>query len=118
MNMRKLGRLLADERRRSGLTQAKVAARLRTTQSAVSRMESGDVKPGIDVLDRFAQALGRPIPITLGELNAEPTREELRGRVRRVLGSYVFNPWERGPTASEALSLEADGLTREFFEGT
>lgn len=44
----------------SGLTQAQVAQRMGTTQSAVARLESGTARhsPSISTLRRYAQALG------------------------------------------------------------
>jgi transcriptional regulator with XRE-family HTH domain len=44
----------------SGLTQAEVAARVGTTQSAIARLESGAAQhsPSISTLQRYAQALG------------------------------------------------------------
>src|SRR3989304_5764342 len=47
-------------RAEAGLTQADVAARIGTTQSAVARLESADVKhsPSIATLKRYASALG------------------------------------------------------------
>lgn len=88
-----------------------------TTQAAVSRIESGRTLPSLIVLERFARATGKPMKLVLGEPSGLPNRNELRRRVRRVLGDYEFNPWERGPAAAEAESLIADGLTRERFEG-
>lgn len=47
-------------RSEAGLTQAEVAARTGTTQSAVARLESGSAKhsPSIATLQRYAGALG------------------------------------------------------------
>lgn len=47
-------------RAESGLTQAEVAARAGTTQSAIARLESGSRKhsPSIATLQRYADALG------------------------------------------------------------
>lgn len=44
----------------SGLTQAQVAERVGTTQSAIARLESGTAKhsPSIATLQRYARALG------------------------------------------------------------
>jgi transcriptional regulator with XRE-family HTH domain len=47
-------------RTEAGLTQAEVAARTGTTQSAVARLESGSAQhsPSIATLQRYARALG------------------------------------------------------------
>jgi transcriptional regulator with XRE-family HTH domain len=89
-----------------------------TTQSAISRIEAGRTLPSVPFLERFARATGRPLRVVFGEEEAPESREARRERVRRVLGSYRFNPWERGPTQAEARTLIADGLTRERFEGS
>ncbi len=116
MNASTLGVKLASERRGAGLTQSDLAARMGTTQSVISRIESGRVTPTLEMIERYARALGRPLTLVFGAAEENPSREALRGRVRRVLGDYVFDPWDRNPTESEARSLIADGLTRESFE--
>ncbi len=51
-------RHLAERRRAAGLSQADVAERMRTSQSAVARLEAnrGDLR--LSTLERYAQALG------------------------------------------------------------
>ncbi len=51
----------------SGLTQAQVAARTGTTQSAIARLESGARKhsPSIATLQRYASALGYRLEVRL-----------------------------------------------------
>ncbi|HYM91461.1 MAG TPA: helix-turn-helix domain-containing protein [bacterium] len=51
-------RALSAARRAAGLTQAALAARLGTTQSAIARLERGEVAPTITTLSRLADALG------------------------------------------------------------
>jgi transcriptional regulator with XRE-family HTH domain len=87
-----------------------------TTQSAVSRAESGWVAASAEFIERFARAVGTPITITFGQVGAaKPSRSNARKRVRRATGGYRFDPWLRSPTPAEARSLEADGLSRERF---
>jgi transcriptional regulator with XRE-family HTH domain len=54
-------------RAEAGLTQAEVAARAGTTQSAIARLESGAHKhsPSIATLQRYARALGYRLEIRL-----------------------------------------------------
>ena len=54
-------------RAEAGLTQAEVAARVGTTQSAIARLESGARKhsPSIATLQRYARALGYRLEIKL-----------------------------------------------------
>jgi transcriptional regulator with XRE-family HTH domain len=47
----------------AGLTQAQVAERVGTTQSAIARLESGAGKPSVATLQRYASALGCRIEI-------------------------------------------------------
>src|SRR4030065_1029397 len=51
----------------SGLTQAELAARVGTTQSAIARLESGTPKhsPSIVTLQRYARAMGYRVEIKL-----------------------------------------------------
>ena len=54
-------------RAEAGLTQAEVAARIGTTQSAVARLESAESRhsPSIATLQRYAKALGYTVQIRL-----------------------------------------------------
>jgi transcriptional regulator with XRE-family HTH domain len=53
---------LAEVRIRIGLSQTEAAARMRTSQSSLSRLEAaGDVDPRISTLERFAHALNARI---------------------------------------------------------
>jgi DNA-binding XRE family transcriptional regulator len=53
-----LSRLLRDVRERRHLTQTKAAALLKTSQSRLARMESGDPSVSLDLLVRGLFALG------------------------------------------------------------
>jgi len=46
---------------RRGLTQTAVAARMGTSEAAVSRLESGEVDPEISTAERYAAALGKRV---------------------------------------------------------
>jgi transcriptional regulator with XRE-family HTH domain len=54
-------------RAEAGLTQAEVAERIGTTQSAVARLESAEPKhsPSIATLQRYAKALGYTVQVKL-----------------------------------------------------
>jgi DNA-binding XRE family transcriptional regulator len=56
---------LIEARTRAKLTQAEVASRMGTTESAISRLESGRVKPSTRTLERYAQATGHKLQIRL-----------------------------------------------------
>jgi len=59
-----LARALIEARTRAGLTQAQLAKRMKTTQSAVARMESGRVRPSTKTLEKVARATGTRLKIT------------------------------------------------------
>jgi transcriptional regulator with XRE-family HTH domain len=59
--------VLLAARARSGLTQAEIAARMGTTQSAVARLESGKTKPSLRTLEKFAAATGSRLTVALEE---------------------------------------------------
>ncbi len=52
-------------RMRAHLSQAEVANLMGTTESAVSRLESGRVKPSTRTLERYAKATGHKLHISL-----------------------------------------------------
>jgi transcriptional regulator with XRE-family HTH domain len=57
-------RLLADltaRRQAAGLSQTEVAARMRTSQSAVARLEAGEGDLRMSTLERYAAAIGSDI---------------------------------------------------------
>ncbi|ESW61615.1 MAG: hypothetical protein Q27BPR15_05380 [Rhodobacter sp. CACIA14H1] len=49
----------------SGLTQAELAERMGTTQSAIARLESGRVSPTVETLQKYARALGKRLKIEM-----------------------------------------------------
>lgn len=51
-------------RARAGLSQAQLARRMKTTQSAIARLESGRAKPSTRTLARFAAATGHRLKIS------------------------------------------------------
>ena len=56
---------LVRARTSAGLTQAEVAERMGTTQSAVARLESGRPLPSTRTLQRYARATGSKLRIML-----------------------------------------------------
>jgi transcriptional regulator with XRE-family HTH domain len=67
---------MLDARSRSGLTQAQIARRMKTTQTAVARLESGRVKPSTRTLERFAKATGHRLVIAFEPLAKGKSRKE------------------------------------------
>lgn len=55
---RRLLRELAAKRERAGITQKDVAARMHTSQSAVARIERGEIDAKLSTVERYATAIG------------------------------------------------------------
>ena len=58
------GKLLADARRRAGLTQAELAKRLAISQAAVAQLERADANPRLATLDRALRATGAELVVS------------------------------------------------------
>ena len=52
---------LVRARQESELSQTEIAARMGTSQSAVARLESGELDARLSTLERYAAALGRTV---------------------------------------------------------
>ena len=52
---------LVAARKERGLSQTEIAAQMGTSQSAVARLERGDVDARVSTLERYAAALGRTV---------------------------------------------------------
>jgi ribosome-binding protein aMBF1 (putative translation factor) len=52
-------------RLRAGLSQAELATRMSTSQSAIARLESGETLPSTKTLLRFAEATGSKLELRL-----------------------------------------------------
>ena len=61
----KIGHLLRNARKKSGLTQDELARRLRTTKSAISRIENHAEDIRFSTLKRVAEALGKELRIAI-----------------------------------------------------
>ena len=64
-----LARALITARTQAGLTQAQLAARMETSQSVVSRLESGQAHPSTKTLERIARATGTRLRIAFEEVS-------------------------------------------------
>jgi len=60
-----LARDLIAARTRAKLTQKQLAQRMRTSQSAIARLESGESNPSISLLKRYAEATGTHLKVEL-----------------------------------------------------
>jgi len=62
--MANVGALVRDTRIRNGLDQRTLARRAGTTQAQVSRIERGEVSPGVDTLARLLAAMGSQLRVS------------------------------------------------------
>lgn len=89
---REFCRRLVNARLAAGLTQAELAARIGTTQSAIARLERGGTVPTVETLYRLAGELGLRFEINPKEGlvvppgEYPPTLEDLRARRDEILG--------------------------------
>lgn len=70
-------------RKRAGLTQAELAWRVGTTQSAVARWEAGDRDPGFETLQRLIRACDLDLSIALNLADSHDLGLALRTREMR-----------------------------------
>lgn len=61
LRRRQLLHELAARREKLGLSQTLVAARMGTSQSAVARLEAGEIDAKLSTVERFAAALGQKV---------------------------------------------------------
>src|SRR5262245_4718584 len=78
MTREELGRRIAQERQRAGMTQEQLAAAIDLERTAVTRIEQG--KQGVDTLQlaAIAEALGRPVAAFFEPADADPVAVLLR----------------------------------------
>jgi ribosome-binding protein aMBF1 (putative translation factor) len=73
---RRLVTELAAQRQSAGLSQTEIAARMGTSQSAVARLEAGDVDVRATTLERYAAAIGSQITWRLQDERPPGWRQE------------------------------------------
>ena len=104
------GELLRDARRRHGVSQARLATRAGTTQSAISRIESDRVSPSVETLRSLLHLLGENlelgakqrdtgIDVTLNRANLRHTPAD---RVRQGMALADFVRRHRGAARQAA----------------
>jgi predicted transcriptional regulator len=55
---------------RAGLTQAQLAQRMGTTQSAIARLETGKFAPSLETLEKLALATGSRLVLRLDQISS------------------------------------------------
>jgi transcriptional regulator with XRE-family HTH domain len=85
-----VGALISRARRAAGLTQAELATRLATTQSAVSRWERGHDEPRLSTLASILHACSRTLLIGVGDdVDRAQIRQQLAMSPRQRLQSVA-----------------------------
>lgn len=56
---------LIEKRINKGITQAQLAKKIGTKQSAIARLESGNINPSLSFLDKVSQALGARLVVQI-----------------------------------------------------
>ncbi|MGH2991544.1 MAG: helix-turn-helix domain-containing protein [Solirubrobacterales bacterium] len=90
------GAIVRRAREAAGLSQAELADRMGTTQSAVARLESPRSNPRVETLDRAVASTGQRVTVSLEpgfgldeSLIASALRIEPRDRLRRFAAAYA-----------------------------
>jgi uncharacterized protein len=96
------GELIRATRRRHGLSQQRLALRTGTRQSAISRLERGDVSPSVDTLNLLLNAMGERL-----ELGGAPLEREYDPLHRRAQA-------ERSPEERLALAISWNRMAGRF----
>ena len=78
-----IAELLGEARRWAGLTQGELAAKVGTTQSAISRWERGHDTPRADTLAALLRACGYEVDMVLRPVDTGVDRAQIRDMLRR-----------------------------------
>lgn len=101
-----IGDRVADLREASGLTQTELARKLKTTQSAIARLESGKQNVSTDTLKKLSRALGRNLlTVSPGSLNLK-----IEGG-HKLTGTIETNTSKNGAVALLCAALLNQGKT-------
>jgi transcriptional regulator with XRE-family HTH domain len=92
------GELLRTARRRHGLTQAQLAARARTSQAAISRIERGLVSPSVATLAQLLDLMGEELVLGAEQIDYGHDRTLVARTLRETPERRIANQatWSRG----------------------
>lgn len=83
--VRRFAARLRELRQARNLTQAELARQAHVALSHLSKLESGDASPGLDLLDRLANSLGMSVAELLPAAEAPDSLLALRERARQLV---------------------------------
>ena len=108
--------LVREARKRTGLTQAELAARAGTTQSAIARIESGAVNPSLEHLSSLVRAAGFDIDVRLVPYDDHDLSMALRNRTltpeQRLDNMLAFERFAREGRRAMLEAKEAEKRSR------
>jgi transcriptional regulator with XRE-family HTH domain len=92
------GQLLRDSRRRHGLTQRQLAARARTSQAAISRIERDLVSPSVATLATLLDLMGEELELSATPIDSGHDVTLLEINLRYTPEQRIDNQasWSRG----------------------
>jgi transcriptional regulator with XRE-family HTH domain len=90
--------LLRETRRRHGVTQAQLAARARTSQAAISRIERGLVSPTVDTLATLLDLMGEELSLDGEPIDYGHDRAMIRSNLQHSPEERIQRQasWSRG----------------------
>lgn len=116
-NVTTVSQVLRTERKRLGLTQGELAAKLECTQQNLSEIERGDSHPSDKLLDKMLEVFGHDSPLAYvsrrGEVRVPPPRgfaEKFLDKVGSVLEAtdpHLNAMWNAGSEAIGGRELES-----------
>ena len=83
------GELLRDARRRHGVTQEQLAARARTSQAAISRIERDVVSPSVSTLTTLLDLLGEELELTSSPIDYGHDRTLIRRNLEMSVAERI-----------------------------
>jgi transcriptional regulator with XRE-family HTH domain len=101
------GRLIRDTRRQRGLTQARLALRAGTTQSAISRIENGHESPTTERLEMLLLVMGERLALASTPLAADDRSLAARRAQTPADRLREAASWNRAATAIEIAGAAA-----------
>lgn len=87
--VRQFAARLRETRLAAGLTQSELARNAHVALSHLSKLESGDAAPGLDLLDRLARALTTTVPKLLPPPTDATAIAELKERTRLLFDGVL-----------------------------
>lgn len=108
--MSRAATLIRDARRSAGITQAALAARLGTTQSAIARLERAGSNPTVATVDRVVGAAGKRLELSSSPLSSD-VDETLIARMLRMTPEERLHSFESAYRSARAMAL-AGGRAR------